>query len=262
MHLENYQLVWEDDFDYEGCPDQSKWTFEVGNHQWPNRELQAYTNRETNVFIKDGNLVIRAVKEQDGEREYTSTKITTKGKKSWTYGYYEFRAILPKGVGSWPAIWMMPDSSSLTDEDKERFSLTQEDLHWPNCGEIDIMEHVGRRQNNVLFSLHCKNHNHANPNTVHYTKATQFEEDLSTDYHIYAMEWTEDYIEYFVDGNSCCRYNKADDIVEKMHDSWPFDKPYYLIMNIAVGGGLGGPVADEDLPFEMIVDYVRVYQKK
>lgn len=261
MQLENYQLVWEDDFNYEGRPDPAKWTFDVGN-QWFNRELQAYTDRETNVYVHNGNLVIRAIKERQGDKEYTSARIKTKGIESWTYGYFEFRAKLPRGIGSWPAFWMMPDLDRLTEEDREKYSLLSEDMRWPNCGEIDIMEHVGRRQNNVLFSVHCKNHNHANPNTVGYTTAAQFEEDLSGDYHIYAMEWTAEYIEYFVDGVSYCRYNKADDPVEKEHDSWPFCKPYFLIMNIAVGGGLGGPVNDEDLPFEMYVDYVKVYQKK
>uniref|UniRef100_UPI004055D7A2 glycoside hydrolase family 16 protein n=1 Tax=Acetatifactor sp. TaxID=1872090 RepID=UPI004055D7A2 len=261
MNLKDYQLVWEDTFDYEGCPDPAKWNFEVGNHQWPNRELQAYTDRPTNVFVKDGKLVIRAIKEQDGEREYTSAKMNTFGRQSWTYGYFEFKVKIPSGVGSWPAIWMMPEHIRLPREEQEKMGIAPENMGWPNCGEIDIMEHIGRRQNYLLFSLHCKNHNHANPDTIQYTTGKQFNEDLSEDYHVYGMEWTEDYIEYFVDGESCCRYNKSDD-PNQSHDSWPFCKPFYLILNIAVGGGLGGPVTDEDLPFEMFVDYVRVYQKK
>ncbi len=262
MFLDNYKLVWEDDFNYEGRPDPSKWGFEVGNHQWPNRELQAYTDREQNVYVKDGNLVIRAVKEQDGEREYTSAKITTEGKASWKYGYFEFRAILPKGLGSWPAFWMMPDFDKITEEVRQELSISDREMHWPGCGEIDIMEHIGRRQNHVFFSLHCLNHNHADKNTINYSKIIEFNEELSTDYHVYGMEWTEDYIEYYVDGVSCCRYNKADDKISQGHDSWPFCKHFFLIMNIAVGGGLGGPVSDTDLPFEMVVDYVRVYQKE
>lgn len=279
MDLKDYKLVWEDNFDYEGCPDPSKWNYEVGNHQWPNRELQAYTNRPNNVFVKDGKLVIRAIKEQDGEREYTSTKMTTAGRQAWQYGYFEFKVKIPTGLGSWPAIWMMPDFncyelpdwvprhdngrpdySKLTEEQREEVNKLTPDWNWPNCGEIDIMEHIGRRENNLLFSLHCKNHNHANPNTVNYSTNVVFEENLFEDYHIYAMEWTEDYIEYFIDGKSYCRYNKSDD-PDQSHDSWPFCKPYYLIFNIAVGGGLGGPVTDEHLPFEMFIDYVRVYQK-
>jgi len=281
MDLKDYTLVWEDNFDYEGAPDKSKWNFEVGNHQWPNRELQAYTDRPTNVCVHDGHLYITAQKEQDGEREYTSAKMTTTNRQSWQYGYFEFKVKIPRGFGSWPAIWMMPDIKPpkmpdwvplrengwpkwnvLTEEQKKQLPPIPYHLHWPGCGEIDIMEHVGRMENNLLFSLHSYNHNHANKNTVPYTKRVEFKENLFENFHIYAMEWTEDYIEYFVDGVSYCRYNKADDIVENMHDSWPFDKPYHLIMNIAVGGGLGGPVNEDDLPFQMIVDYVRVYQKR
>ncbi len=261
MNLKDYQLVWEDDFDYEGRPDPAKWNFEVGNHQWPNRELQAYTDRPNNVYVKDGNLVLRAIKEQDGEREYTSAKINTLERQSWTYGYFEFKAKIPDGVGSWPAIWMMPVHIRLPIEEQAQMGIDPEYMGWPNCGEIDIMEHIGRRKNNLLFSLHCKNHNHANRDTVQYTKTHQFEDDFCANYHIFGFEWTEDYIEYFVDGESYCRYNKADDPDQSM-DSWPFCKPYYLIFNIAVGGGLGGPVTDEDLPFEMFIDYVKVYQKK
>lgn len=261
MNLTEYQLVWEDNFDYEGSPDPAKWTFEVGNHQWPNRELQAYTDRPRNVYVKDGKLTIRAIKEKDGEREYTSAKITTSGKTAWTYGYFEFRAKLPKGVGSWPAFWMMPQHLALPREEQAKLGFLPKDMDWPGCGEIDIMEHVGRRQNNLLFSLHCKNHNHADKNTIPYTVTHQFETDLSADYHVYGMEWTEDYIEYFLDGESYCRYNKSDDPNDQGFDSWPFCKPFYLIVNVAVGGGLGGPVEDSHLPFELLVDYIKVYQK-
>ncbi len=260
MYLKDYKLVWEETFDYEGGPDPSKWNFEVGNHQWPNKELQAYTDRPQNVFVKDGKLILRAIKEQDGEREYTSAKINTNKKAAWTYGYFEFKVKLPKGTGSWPAIWMIPEHMRLSKEEQAELGISPENMCWPNCGEIDIMEHVGRMQNNILFSLHCKNHNHADKSTLPYTTTHQFEEDLSSDYHIYGMEWTSDYIEYFVDGKSYCRYNKADD-ADQSHDSWPFCKPFYLILNIAVGGGLGGHVDDSHLPFEMLVDYIKVYQK-
>lgn len=161
MDAKEYTLVWEENFEYEGKPDSQKWNFEVGNHQWPNRELQAYTDREENVFLKDGKLVIRAKKEQDGEREYTSAKINTCQKASWTYGYFEFRAKLPRGQGSWPAIWMMPEHIHLPKEEQEAMGISTEDRKWPFC------------------------------------------------------------------------------------------KPFYLILNVAVGGGLGGPVDDSQLPFEM-----------
>lgn len=281
MNLENYTLVWNDEFDVDGRPDPTKWGYEVGNHQWPNRELQAYTDRPANSFVKDGCLHIKAIKEKDGEREYTSAKLTTHDIASWQYGYFEFKVKLPRGVGSWPAIWMMPevkippmpegfpktsdgrpDFRALTPEQRQQFNWPPEDLRWPNCGEIDILEHIGRRLNYLLFSLHCKNHNHANKNTKPYTTGHQFDIDLCDDFHIYAMEWTEDFIEYFVDGVSYCRYNRADDKECQGYDSWPFDQPFRLMMNIAVGGGLGGPVNESDLPYEMLVDYVRIYQKK
>ncbi len=280
MNLNDYTLVWEDDFNIDGPVDSSKWSFETGNHQWPNKELQAYTDRPTNVHVKDGNLVITALKEQDGERSYTSAKITTAGKKSFQYGYFEFRAKIPRGKGSWPAIWMMPehdwsflpdyvprkengrpDWPKITEEMKQQFGGIPDKMKWPECGEIDIVEHVGRMENDLLFSLHNKNHNHANKKTVPYTKRVHFDIDLWDDFHNYAMEWTKDYIEYFIDGVSYCRYNRSDDKECQGHDSWPYDKPYFIIMNIAVGGGLGGPVDETALPYNFLIDYVRVWQK-
>ena len=279
MKIEDYELIWSDEFDYAGRPDADKWTFETGNHQWPNRELQAYSDRPSNVFVKDSCLHIRGIKEKDGEREYTSAKITTHDRASFKYGYFEFKVKLPRGLGSWPAIWMMPELARpkypdwvpLDDNKRPRWSeLTEEQremirppehMRWPNCGEIDIVEHIGRMENHLLFSLHCKNHNHANKATKPYTTNVAFSEQLCDDFHIYAMEWTEDYIEYFVDGKSYCRYNRSDD-ENTGFDSWPFDQPFFLIMNIAIGGGLGGPVTDAHLPFEMLVDYVRVYKHK
>ena len=229
MNINDYKLVWEENFDYEGPLNPEKWNYETGNFQWPNRELQAYSDRPGNVYVKDGVLSIRSLKEQDGEREYTSGKINTRGKASWKYGYFEFRAKIATGLGAWPAIWMMPqmefpkmpdwvprtpsgrvDFQKLTDEQRAMLPPIPEDMRWPNCGEIDIMEHVGRFENHLLFSLHCKNHNHANKNTVPYTRRVVFEENLYEDFHVYSMEWTEDYTEYFVDGKSYCRYNKSD----------------------------------------------------
>ena len=230
--------------------------------------------------MKDGHLTIRSLKQKDGDREYTSGKVNTLNKGMWTYGYFEFRAKVPRGVGSWPAIWMMPyikphklpdgiptrhdgrpDFFNMSKEQRAILPPIPENDHWPNCGEIDILEHIGRLKKHLLFSLHSKNHNHTRKDGIQYTTNVTFDVDFSDDFHVYAMEWTKDYIEYFVDGKSYCRYNKADD-TDQSHDSWPFDKPFYLILNTAVGGGLGGPVDDSNIPFEFIIDYVRVYQKK
>ena len=280
MNINEYNLVWNDEFDYEGKLDSKKWNYETGNFQWPNRELQAYTDRLDNVFVKDGHLTIRSLKQKDGDREYTSGKVNTLNKGMWTYGYFEFRAKVPRGVGSWPAIWMMPyikphklpdgiptrpdgrpDFFNMSKEQRAILPPIPENDHWPNCGEIDILEHIGRLKKHLLFSLHSKNHNHTRKDGIQYTTNVTFDVDFSDDFHVYAMEWTKDYIEYFVDGKSYCRYNKTDD-TDQSPDSWPFDKPFYLILNTAVGGGLGGPVDDSNIPFEFIIDYVRVYQKK
>lgn len=243
----DYKLVWSDEFDYEGVPDESKWNYDLGNHQWANEELQAYTNRPSNVFVKDGKLILKALKEIDGDREYTSTRIITYGKKSFTYGLFEFRVKLPKGKGSWPAVWMLPD-------------VIKEGMSWPRCGEIDIIEHIGRKRDNLFFSLHSSKHNHQRKDTVQYTTFSDFT-GVCDEFHDYMMEWTPEYIEFYVDGQSACRYNKSDDKEDRSFESWPFDQPYYLIMNIAVGGGLGGEVDETELPFIMEVASVRVYQK-
>lgn len=280
MNFNDYKLVWSDDFNYEGQPDSSKWSYETGNFQWPNKELQAYTNSPENVFVKDGCLNIRSIKKRDGEREYTSAKINTREKACWQYGYFEIRAKFPKGCGSWPAIWMMPykksrpipegipirsdgrpDFKNFTEEHWKLFPRPPIKDRWPNCGEIDIVEHIGRRPDSLLFSLHSAIHNHQRKDTIPYTKVVDFEPGFFESFHNYSMEWTADYVEFFVDGKSYCRYNKSDDIDNQGYESWPFDKPFYLIINTAVGGGLGGPVDDTALPFLFQIEYVRVYQK-
>lgn len=243
----DYTLVWSEEFDYEGIPDKSKWNYDLGNHQWANGELQAYTNGSSNVYVKDGKLIIKALKEKDGDREYTSTRITTYGKQSFTYGVFEFRVKLPKGKGSWPAIWMLPDA-------------IKEGMPWPRCGEIDIIEHIGRKIDNLFFSLHSLKHNHTRKDTKQYT--TFYDHSgVCEGFHDYMMEWTPEYVEFYVDGQSVCRFNKSDDKEDQSFESWPFDQPFYLIMNIAVGGGLAGVVDESELPFVMEVEHVRVYQK-
>lgn len=242
-----YHLVWSDEFLYEGAPDLDKWNYDLGNHQWANKELQAYTDRPDNVYVKDGKLTIRAIKEKDGEREYTSTRLTTYGKCSWQYGLFEFRVKLPKGKGSWPAVWMLPDSIKNGNK-------------WPGCGEIDIIEHTGKKENELFFSLHSERHNHTRKDTKQYTVYKEFS-GVCEEFHDYMMEWTPEYVEFYVDGKSVCRFNKSDDPEDQSVAAWPFDQPFYLIFNIAVGGTVGGEVDETALPYIMEVEYVRVYQK-
>ena len=198
--------------------------------------------------VRDGALHLVSLKEKQGIREYTSGRINTYGKHSWQYGYFEIRAKLPSGHGSWPAIWMLPDS-------------IRAGKPWPACGEIDIMEHIGRKENKIWFSLHSERHNHTRKDTKQYTVIKDYEA-VCTKFHTYGMEWTEDSIEFFVDGESACVFRKSDDIEDQSEAAWPFDQPFHLILNIAVGGGLGGEIDESALPYHMEVEYVRVYQKR
>jgi len=247
MIKEGYHLVWRDEFEYEGAPDPQKWNYDLGNQQWANRELQAYTDRPDNVFVKDGKLNIKAMKETDGEREYTSTRLITYGRQSWQYGMFEFRVRLPKGKGSWPVVWMLSDA-------------IRTGTHWPKCGEIDIIEHTGKQENRLLFSLHSERHNHQRTDTKKYTEVGEYA-GVCEEFHDYSMEWTPEFIEFYVDGISTCRFQKSDDLEDQTESSWPFDQSFYLILNIAVGGSLGGEVDEASLPYVMEVGHVRVYQK-
>lgn len=247
MKLEGYKLAWEDDFSYEGKPDENKWMCETGEH-WANNEQQAYTDKPENVCVKDGMLRIRARKEPFGCREYTSARLSTYGKKSFQYGYFEIRAKLPGGFGSWPAFWMLPDS------------IKNGSMGWPECGEIDMMEHIGRRENKIWYSLHSGKHNHTRKDTKQYTEIFDFENVCSV-FHTYGMEWTQEYVAFYFDEECIHRFSKADDSEDQTPHSWPFDQPFHFIINIAVGGGLGGEIDDSSLPYELDVDYVRVYTR-
>ena len=246
--FDRYALDWSDEFDYEGRPDPEKWDYEVGNHQWYNNELQAYTDKPENVFVSGGRLHIVALKKKDGEREYTSTRMVTYGKRDFTKGLFEIRCKLPKGQGSWPAIWLLGSS-------------IKTGTPWPRCGEIDIVEHAARWQDELFFSLHTNRHNHTRKDTKQYSTIKKVA-GVSEDFHDYLLEWTDDYMEFYVDGISCCRYNKSDDTEDQSAESWPFDEPHFMICNIAVGGTMGGDVDDSTLPYEMEVEHIRYYKPK
>ncbi len=219
-----------------------KWGYAVGGHGWGNNELQFYTNADTsNAKVKDGKLIITARKEQKENRKYTSARLITKDKAEFKYGRIEIRAKLPSGRGTWPAIWML--------------GKNRVEAGWPLCGEIDIMEHVGYDKDSIHGTIHTLAYNHM--------KGTQkgkaiFIENPYNAFHIYTIEWTAEKIDFLVDG---VIYNHIanEHLSEK---EWPFDQPFYLILNLAVGGNWGGKKGIDEtvFPASMEIDYVRVYQ--
>jgi beta-glucanase (GH16 family) len=242
MHGQTYNLVWSDEFDYTGLPDTTKWSYDVGGGGWGNQELQYYTYRRTdNARVENGKLIIEAIKESYSGMNYTSARLVTKNHGDWLYGKIEVRAMLPKGRGTWPAIWMLP-----TD---------WEYGGWPSSGEIDIMEHVGYDEGRVHGTVHTEAYNNMlgtqQGNSVILNDAT-------TAFHLYAIEWTPIKIDFFIDGVKYFTFYKYADDFKK----WPFNKRFHLIMNIAVGGSWGGAQGVDPyvFPTSMEVDFVRVYQ--
>jgi len=239
-----WKLIWSDEFDQPGLPDSAKWLFETEGNAWGwgNNELQYYTDRKlSNAFISNGTLNIKVLQEKVVGKQYTSARISTAGKFDFTYGKVEVRAKLPGGVGIWPAIWMLGSSISHT--------------KWPDCGEIDIMEHVGYIKDSIFGTVHTAAYNHV----IGTQKGkTVFINQPYTAFHLYGIEWTSERIDFLMDGN--VYYSITNE--HKTEKEWPFDKPFYLILNVAVGGNFGGKMGVDDkiFPATMEVDYVRVYQ--
>ena len=238
------KLVWADEFDQAGLPDSTKWGYDVGGNGWGNNELQFYTARRAeNARVENGKLVIEARKENYQGKNYTSARLLTRGKTTWTYGRIEAMAKLPKGVGTWPAVWMLGKNISTAG--------------WPRGGEIDIMEHVGYDEGTVHGTIHSEAYNHVK-NTQKGKQITV--PDVTQAYHLYAIEWTANRIDFYVDNQ---KYNTVDKaILGNSEAQWPFDQPFVLLLNVAVGGNWGGQKGvDENIwPQRMEVDYVRVYQ--
>jgi beta-glucanase (GH16 family) len=235
-----WKLVWSDEFNYTGLPDSAKWNYNVGGHGWGNNELQFYTEkRPENARVENGLLVIEARKENWQGKNYTSARLVTKGTGDWQYGKIEVRAKLPKGVGTWPAIWMLGSTTP---------------LKWPDDGEIDIMEHVGYDQGKIHGSVHCKKYYHGIG-----TQKTSFTmmPDCSEKFHVYAVEWNKDIVKVSADSNVYFTFTNE----HSGYEAWPFDNKMYLLLNIAVGGNWGGQkgVDDSIWPQRMEVDWVRVY---
>lgn len=240
----DWDLVWSDEFDEDGAPDQSKWTYDVGNWGWGNNEPQYYTDdRRENARVEDGNLIIEARKNDMGQ-EWTSARLTTRGKVSFLYGKIEFRAKAPSKDGTWAAGWLLGDAY-------------RDELSWPYCGEIDVLECVGSEINDETGT----GINHASCHTRTYyfkegTHITAVKEvaDMTNTYHDYTIEWTPDGIKAFLDGEHYYTYDKTGDALE-----WPFSQPQNLILNLAMGGGMGGAIDPSITSQQFIIDYVRVY---
>lgn len=240
--LPGWKLVWNDEFNGTAI-DSNKWEYEVNGSGGGNNELQYYTDRFQNSFVDSGSLVIVARLESYLGKQYTSARMRTKYKGDWTYGHFEVRAKLPYGRGTWPAIWMLP-----TD---------WEYGGWPASGEIDIMEHVGYDQDVIHGSTHCQKY--------YFRIGTQKSGTIkivnaSSEFHVYAIEWFPDRIDFFVDGvKYFTSWNDGSG-----WQGWPFDKRFHFILNIAVGGDWGGAqgIDTSIFPQKMYIDYVRVYQKE
>lgn len=230
--------IFEENFNSEFL-NERHWNYEIGDGcpslcGWGNKEYQIYTKQ--NVSIKNNQLIITATKDSIN---YFSGRITTKDKIEFQYGTIEVKAKLPQGFGVWPAIWMLGHDI--------------DEINWPSCGEIDIMEYVGRMPNKIHTTIHTKDSHGVSKNT----KITTIEA-VEDDFHVYKLDWDANRIKFFIDNEMV--YNFEPEI--KTDDIWPFDKPFYLIINLAVGGYFGGFDVDNSIfPQEFVIDYIKVYEQ-
>ena len=233
--------TWQDEFNDTGLPDTLRWGYDLGGSGWGNNEAQYYTNVIANAKVDNGKLTIVARKENTGGKNYTSARLVTKNKGDFLYGRIEVRAKLPAGRGTWPAIWMLPTDWAYGG--------------WPKSGEIDIMEHVGYDPNKVLSSVHTESYYHS--------IGTQKSGGLTiptamSDFHNYRVDWTTDFIKAYYDEQLVFTFINEG----KGYASWPFDKRFHIILNLAVGGNWGGAkgIDDNIFPASFEIDYVRVYK--
>ena len=248
-----YTLVWSDEFSgADGTsPDSSKWTYDTGGNGWGNNELECYTNLAQNAQMKGGNLVITAMHQpayacSDGTmRDYTSARLKTQGLFSQAYGRFEARIKIPAGQGMWPAFWMLGNNIT--------------SVGWPKCGEIDIMENIGKEPGTVHGSLH-------GPSTSGPTSdatapfSLPAGQNFADDFHLYAVEWEPGTVRFYVDSNLYATVTQSQ---WPAGGTWTFDHPFFILLNVAVGGSWpGSPDATTSFPQQMLVDYVRVYTKQ
>lgn len=242
----SWELVWNDEFDYEGLPYSTKWSYDTKGNEygWGNNEAQHYTSHNPdNAFVENGILTITARIDSMGGKKYTSARLITKDNGDWLYGRFEVKAKLPSGLGTWPAIWMLP-----TD---------WEYGGWPASGEIDIMENVGYDPDTIVGSAHTESYNHL--------KGTQksariYAPTSYTDFHVYALEWDENEYRLYMDDYHYFTFeNEGTGFKE-----WPFDKRFHLLLNLAIGGNWGGKEGIDDslFPHKFLIDYVRIYKQE
>jgi licheninase len=239
----SWKQVWGDEFDGQGLPDGSKWTYETGGDGWGNQEQQFYTREDTdNARVENGTLIIEARKESDQGSAYTSARLNSR--ESWTYGRVEVRAKVPAGKGTWPAIWMLADNDTYGDQ------------YWPDNGEIDIMEHVGYDEGVIHGTIHTKAFNHIEGTDKGSSRTIP---TATSEFHTYALEWTPGEIRVSVDGQTYFTFQNRE---QYSWQEWPFDQPFHLLLNVAVGGTWGGAegIDDSAFPERMVLDYVRVYK--
>jgi beta-glucanase (GH16 family) len=237
--LPGWNLIWHDEFDGKKInPD--NWTYDLGGWGWGNGEGQYYTSREENARLENGLMVIEARQEKYENSYYTSARLKTQGLQEFQYGRIEARIKVPEGKGFWPAFWMLGGSFNGS--------------NWPDCGEIDIMEFVGREPDLIIGTLHGPGYSGA----LGLSKWNRQEFNIADEFHTYVLEWEENEIRWYFDGNHYSTIYR-DDVGNR---EWVFDQPFFIILNLAVGGTLGGMVGvDTEFPAQYFVDYVRVYQK-
>ncbi|MBN2366703.1 MAG: glycosyl hydrolase family protein [Calditrichaeota bacterium] len=247
MEGSEWKLVWADEFEGQGLPDTSKWTFDIGNWGWGNNEPQFYTEyRIENARQENGHLIIEARKNDMGQ-PWTSARLTTRGKISFIYGKIEFRGRVPSGDGTWAAGWLLGDAY-------------RDEISWPYCGEIDVLECVGREIDDQTGD--GINHASCHTRAYYFKQGNQITsiipvQNMTDEFHIYSIEWYPDGIHAFVDGEKYFTYDQLDGEWE-----WPFNDPQNLIVNLAMGGGMGGEIDKNMTSAQFVLDYVRVYAKE
>ena len=237
-----WEIVWQDEFDGPRL-DLNNWTFDIGGNGWGNAEWQAYTDEPENVRIEDGMLVIEAREDSTlpAGRPYSSARIKTQGLHAWQYGRIEARMKLPYGQGIWPAFWMLGENIN--------------DVGWPTAGEIDIMEHVGKEPNRIYATVHAPGYSGGSEGAT--SNLLVPTDTLKNDFHIFAIEWEENEIRWYFDDQQYFKLTPND-----VPEAWIFDHPFFIILNLAVGGRWPGyPDETTVFPQFLYVDYVRVYQK-